>query len=159
MPPPATTATTPELDPFRFGWRFVKRQLPDGGEELEQVPLTMEDLLHPQEGDRTVQTSLHNRECAYLSEVFRTRPVGPPILFVTSDLLIDWGGGRRPRPWPRRGGVRGVAGGAEPVRGDIPPRRIRRPVPARCRDRFPGDARKRRDPQGPRVSSGRGASV
>src|SRR5438034_8039997 len=36
-----------DADPFRLGWRDVRHVQPDGTETWEQVPLTMEDLLHP----------------------------------------------------------------------------------------------------------------
>jgi hypothetical protein len=46
-------------DPFRYGWRYVKRVLPDGTVDLEQMPLTLEDVLHPQEEDHISYTNLH----------------------------------------------------------------------------------------------------
>jgi len=45
-PPPPTPPR--DNDPFRYGWRFMHRVGPDGREDLEQVPLTLEDVLHPQ---------------------------------------------------------------------------------------------------------------
>ncbi len=86
-PPPAA----PQTNPFRYGWRFVRAPQADGGEELTQVPLTLEDVLHPREGDVIPQTSLHEMECTYLAGVFRSRPIRPPFARVTNDLLIDWG--------------------------------------------------------------------
>jgi Uma2 family endonuclease len=80
-----------QADPFRYGWRYVRRKLPDGREELEQVPLTLEDVLHPQEEDVIPQKSQHEMECAHLAAVLRARPAPEPILRVTVDCLIDWG--------------------------------------------------------------------
>ena len=37
----------PVDDPYRYGWRFVRHEAPDGTVTLEKVPLTLEDLLHP----------------------------------------------------------------------------------------------------------------
>jgi hypothetical protein len=37
----------PEPDPFRYGWRYVKRVGPDGQETLDQIPLSLEDVLFP----------------------------------------------------------------------------------------------------------------
>ena len=37
----------PEPDPFRYGWRYVKRVGPDGEETLDQIPLSLEDVLFP----------------------------------------------------------------------------------------------------------------
>jgi len=41
----------PTRVPFRYGWRFVPRPTPDDPRHLEQVPLTLEDVLHPEAGD------------------------------------------------------------------------------------------------------------
>ena len=43
--PPASD-TPPETDPFRYGRRLVPRPTPDNPHNLEQVPLTLEDVLH-----------------------------------------------------------------------------------------------------------------
>jgi colicin import membrane protein len=81
----------PPEDPFRYGWRYVKRVLPDGQEEWDQVPLTLEDVLHPEEEDVIPVRSLHEIQCHYLTSIFRARPQGDPIVRVTADLRIDWG--------------------------------------------------------------------
>jgi hypothetical protein len=60
---------------FPYGWRYVKRPRPDGGEELEPVPLTLEDVLHPQEGDVIPGSIVHDTDCTYLASVFRSRPL------------------------------------------------------------------------------------
>jgi hypothetical protein len=78
-------------DAFRYGWRYVKRTLPDGKVELDQVPLSLEDVLHPEEGDFIVQNMQHDLDCTYLAIVFRSRPLSPPLARVTHDLRIDWG--------------------------------------------------------------------
>ena len=36
---------------FRYGWRYVRIVRPDGTEDHDQVPLTLEDVLHPEVGD------------------------------------------------------------------------------------------------------------
>src|SRR5262249_35101461 len=46
-------------DPYRYGWRYVRVKHPDGTETFDQVPLTLEDVLFPEEGDFTVQTDWH----------------------------------------------------------------------------------------------------
>src|SRR5208282_4957254 len=55
-----------EEELFRFGWRYVVRQLPGGKEIQDQVPLTLKDLLHPKEGDVYVENSAHERDRRYL---------------------------------------------------------------------------------------------
>ena len=34
-------------DPYRYGWRYVCRPGANGRKVWEQVPLTLEDVLHP----------------------------------------------------------------------------------------------------------------
>jgi hypothetical protein len=89
--PPAADAEPPFEEKFRYGWRFVKRTLADGSTELEQVPLTMEDVLHPQPDDVIPVRTQHEMDCSYLASVFLARPLGKPIERVTADLVIDWG--------------------------------------------------------------------
>ena len=43
--------TLPPPDPFRFGWRYVQQIRANGSKVSVQVPLTLDDVLHPQEGD------------------------------------------------------------------------------------------------------------
>src|SRR5262249_15995109 len=50
-----------EPDPYRYGFRYVRRRQPDGTEKLETVPLTLFDVLHPQEDDHVVENSRHER--------------------------------------------------------------------------------------------------
>ena len=52
----------PEPDPFRYGWRYVKRVGPDGEETLDQIPLSLEDVLFPEMGDFIVRTDAHNSD-------------------------------------------------------------------------------------------------
>ena len=66
QPPDAPAA---DLDPFRYGWRYVPTKLPDGTVELEQVPLTLEDLLHPEPEDVKPVRTRHEMDCAYLAGV------------------------------------------------------------------------------------------
>jgi Uma2 family endonuclease len=90
MPPTVPTPTVTE-DPFRYGWRDVYSAGPDGQEAHERVPLTLEDVLHPQEGDVIFQNEVHASDCRYLANVFSTRPIGPPHAVVTEDKGIQWG--------------------------------------------------------------------
>jgi hypothetical protein len=45
QPAPAAAADTPPDDPFRYGWRIVRRDLGDGCFDEELVPLRLIDLL------------------------------------------------------------------------------------------------------------------
>jgi colicin import membrane protein len=79
-----------EADPFRYGWRYVTRKQPDGRVELEQVPLTLEDLLFPEEGDFAVQFPSHVNDCLFLKMIFETRLAGDDEAVVLSDCRVDW---------------------------------------------------------------------
>jgi Uma2 family endonuclease len=88
-PTPAPQTPRPD-DPFRIGWREVRRELPDGRTVVEQVPLTLEDALHPQEGDVIVMNTAHNRDWRYLQDVFERRLAGDPHALVLGDCKVLW---------------------------------------------------------------------
>ena len=77
-------------DPFRYGWRYVRVQQPDGTETSDQIPLTLEDVLHPETGDFIVQTDPHDNDSAYLKYVFKSRLANDPHAAVISDCRVDW---------------------------------------------------------------------
>jgi len=79
-----------EPDPYRYGWRYVRIARPDGTEEFDQVPLTLEDVLHPEEGDFIVQSDPHDSDLAYLKAVFKARLKDDPTAVVLSDCRVDW---------------------------------------------------------------------
>jgi colicin import membrane protein len=89
--PNPAAPVSPTTDPYYYGWRYVERRLPDGRVEVDQVGLTLEDVLHPQEDDVIPERPLHELERGYLSGVFRTRLAGLNHGLVLSDCLIDWG--------------------------------------------------------------------
>jgi colicin import membrane protein len=90
-PPPSPLERPADPPEFPYGWRFVTGTRPDGSTDWEQVPLTLEDVLHPQEGDVIPRRSRHEIECGYLAAVLRSRGLDPSVVRVTADLLIDWG--------------------------------------------------------------------
>jgi colicin import membrane protein len=92
-PDPSANPPTPvtSASGFLYGWRYVRRQQPDGEIELEQVALTLEDVLHPQEGDVIPERPVHEIDRRYIASVLQSRPLGEPITHLTSDCLIDWG--------------------------------------------------------------------
>ncbi len=77
-------------DPFRYGWRYVTRKRPDGGVDSEQVPLTLDDLLFPEEGDFAVLHPAHVADCFYLLSTFQYRTVGDPTAKVLCDCRVRW---------------------------------------------------------------------
>jgi Uma2 family endonuclease len=78
-------------DRFRYGWRDVPVRNARGRViGSEQVPLTREDVLHPQEGDHIMTSDHHGNDCAYLRNVFRAQLASAPHALVFSDLAIYW---------------------------------------------------------------------
>lgn len=91
MPRSAARVTRPKADAFRYGWRYIPRRRPDGEEVLDEVPLTLDDVLHPEEGDGIPESSLHGDERAYLRDVIAQRFTRKQKARVFTDCLIDWG--------------------------------------------------------------------
>jgi Uma2 family endonuclease len=63
---------------------------PDGTEDLEQIPLTLEDVLHPLEGDHIVQSDAHNNDRAYLQGVFKARLQHDTTAVVLADCGVNF---------------------------------------------------------------------
>jgi len=82
--------TAPAEDPFRYGWRFVPRPTPEDPHHLEQVPLTLEDVLHPDVGDFIVHSDCHETDRMYLTAVLRARLEASGAAIVLSDVRIAW---------------------------------------------------------------------
>jgi hypothetical protein len=82
--------TAADSDPFRYGWRFVLRPTPDNPRHLEQVPLTLEDVLHPEVGDFIVHNDRHETDRIYLTEVLRARLEPSGVAIVLTDVRIAW---------------------------------------------------------------------
>ena len=80
----------PAGDPFRYGWRFVPRPTPDDPHHLEQVPLTLDDVLHPDVGDFIVHSDRHETDRMYLTAVLRARLEASGAAIVLSDVRIAW---------------------------------------------------------------------
>src|SRR3954452_22716981 len=85
---PTPPASSPEQE-YPYGWRYVKRTRPGGTEGLEQVALTLEDVLHPREGDVIPESKPHEADRRYLTSVIESRL--PQGALVTSDLIVRWG--------------------------------------------------------------------
>ncbi|MEM7534934.1 MAG: Uma2 family endonuclease [Chloroflexota bacterium] len=77
-------------DPFRYGWRYVKKIAADGSIINERIPLTLRDLLHPQEEDFRVQHFGHDESCYYVKFAFRPQIQRPPGV-ITYDVRMDLG--------------------------------------------------------------------
>ena len=75
-------------DPFRLGFRERRTTTPDGSEVFEQIPLTPEDLLYPQEGDVVSQGLPHFSFLVPLAETMRCYLEKRPGIVVTSDVTV-----------------------------------------------------------------------
>jgi hypothetical protein len=78
-------------DRFRYGRRYVQRVLPDGRVVCDIVPLTLEDVLHPQEGDEISERPRQKKDSVYLDPILRQR-VAERVKggHLTDDCLIEW---------------------------------------------------------------------
>jgi Uma2 family endonuclease len=91
-PPPAAlpTAVLEAEDPFRYGWRWVPNDAIDGRHKLRAIPLTLEDVLHPEEGDEIMHSEAHERRRIYLYEALMLSIKTIPDAIVLSDVRIAW---------------------------------------------------------------------
>lgn len=83
-------APGPEVDPFRYGWRFVAEKQADGQSRLKQVPLTLHDLLFPQEEDQEMHYPSHEEERFRLMEIIGDRVADDPMAKVLGDCRIRY---------------------------------------------------------------------
>jgi hypothetical protein len=90
-PAPVITPTDPtEADPYFYGWRYVRRLLPNGGSKMDRVPLTEWDVLHPQEEDHIMQDDPHDMMCHYLKWALLEAFLGRLDVKVIHDQRVDW---------------------------------------------------------------------
>ncbi|NWG20746.1 MAG: Uma2 family endonuclease [Chloroflexi bacterium] len=87
---PEAAATPPDADPWRYGWRYVRRPLPLDSENWERVPLTLQDVLHPEMGDTIVHSDRHETDRMYLTQVLRARLEPAGIASVMTDMRVVW---------------------------------------------------------------------
>ncbi len=81
------TIPPPKDDPFVYGWRYVwSEEL----QEYDQVPLTLDDVLHPEEGDELVLSSLHEEFCLYLFGMLLDYYKDDPSVLVLHDTGVYW---------------------------------------------------------------------
>ena len=75
---------------FAYGWRYVPRPGRNGRTQRERIPLTLEDVLHPQEGDVLVPGDPHADDCTYLRDVAKDRNADDDSVVVLTDCDIYW---------------------------------------------------------------------
>ena len=82
----STVALEPEhADPFFYGWREVRRN-----GILVNVPLTREDMLHPQEGDHVTVNDPHVQLCIDLFVIITRLLKNTPGARVFHDMSVFW---------------------------------------------------------------------
>ncbi len=77
-------------DRFAYGWRYVKKAGKNGGEQTVQVPLTLEDVLHPQEEDFRLLSQAHWQDAFYLYGVLEVAVAKTKDAQVLGDCRIAW---------------------------------------------------------------------
>src|SRR5262245_17545492 len=91
-----TSASRPAKKPragkasFRYGYRLVPKELPNGRTAFQRVPLTLDDVLHPEFGDVHVLSDPHGDDCNYLKSVLKSRYDVVRSVAVFSDCGIYW---------------------------------------------------------------------
>jgi Uma2 family endonuclease len=75
---------------FDYGWRMVRRKGHNGRETWERVPLTLEDVLHPEFGDVHVLSDPHTEDCTYLRTVLKDRHAADRSVAILNDCGIFW---------------------------------------------------------------------
>lgn len=89
------TESVPAPDAYLYGWRYVPFRAANGRLDYHDVPLTLEDVLHPQEGDQVTETVPHERRRRYLADALTARLAHDPSAVVLSDVLVVWGAAMR----------------------------------------------------------------
>ena len=86
-----TATQLPDEYPFHIGRRPVVHLDHDGNfVEIEYIPLTEEDYLHPQEEDRQMLVEAHVAATFYLRHALKIGLTDRPDLKIFCDHRIDW---------------------------------------------------------------------
>lgn len=86
-----TASSSPNADPFFYGYRLRCVRLPSGEEVEQQIPLTPEDLLDPQPGDVVGQSGPHQKLLRLLVNLLTAFFASREDVLVTSDMKMLWG--------------------------------------------------------------------
>jgi Uma2 family endonuclease len=81
----------PSEDPFRYGTRYRTVRLPNGETDIEEIPLTVEDLLDPQLGDHVTQSEQHVEWFLRLGYLLKRYYESRQDVLVCADLKMLWG--------------------------------------------------------------------
>jgi Uma2 family endonuclease len=87
---PTLPGSPPADDPFRYGWKEVEVTLDNGEKDYINIPLTLEECVHPEENYKIVNGSRHEEERYYIWGVVRHRLSGDPHALALSDTGVYW---------------------------------------------------------------------
>jgi len=79
-----------EDNPFFYGWRDVERTDERGRLTVDMVPLTEDDVLHPQPGDHVSRNEPHNEDVRYIQDACQSRLANQPNTVVLGDHQVIW---------------------------------------------------------------------
>jgi Uma2 family endonuclease len=103
-----TASSSPNADPFFYGYRLRCVRLPSGEEVEQQIPLTPEDLLDPQPGDVVGQSQHHSELRFFLSGLLARHYASRKDVYVAVDMKMLWGIPGLPEPAPDIAVIQGV---------------------------------------------------
>ena len=89
-PTAAATAASSEQEPYRYGWRYVVEYDAAGEDHWTRVPLTLADVLHPQEEDVFMPSEAHERLRNYLYNVLSALLDENAKAVILSDTNVAW---------------------------------------------------------------------
>lgn len=72
------------------GWRYERMQMADGKEELVRIPLTDEEILHPEEGYIMPERTYHELICDDLGDMLKVRYEEQTDMAIFHDLIFEW---------------------------------------------------------------------
>lgn len=84
-------STSSPADRYPYGWRDVLMTLPNGEQRWQRIPLTLHDVLHPQEEDILLPGDEHEQIRNYLYNVMDLLIDNDPQAVLLSDTNVDWG--------------------------------------------------------------------
>jgi hypothetical protein len=85
---PGPTDGAPGADPFRLGFRYRLSTSAEGREVVEQVPLSAEDILYPQEGDVVSDGFPHNTGLQPRADALRRHLEKRGATLLTSNVTL-----------------------------------------------------------------------
>lgn len=85
-----STVQSEQQEDFAYGWREREKILANGASVQERIPLTLNDILHPQVGDFRMHTDEHERYCIYLYNVLTGILANIAGAIVLHDTRVSW---------------------------------------------------------------------